>query len=268
FAPLVQGLSVVDLERFLAVLFPTEYGQYDATSFDEWASILKIAHNWEFESIVKLALEKIEPVSSPVDKVVLGKTYDIPEWATEARILLCRREEPITLEEASRMGMEEVVNISQTRHCIRSSEIRSGMQDSTIRSILSGEQEEENVAAEVAPPFDTSQGERLDLTSTLGQPPVKDGLADDKDRRICRALELRAEVKALKDQLASVKESEDLEIQIDNLEDEYLELYRGNVITCFVVACNDDPAFLQVFSLKEALIPYVMATVTTPIMPA
>ncbi|TFK64834.1 hypothetical protein BDN72DRAFT_924091 [Pluteus cervinus] len=112
FAPLVQGLSVIDLERFLAILFPTEYGQYDATSFDEWASILKVAHNWEFESIVKLALEKIEPLSSPVDKVVLGKTYNIPEWATGARVLLCRREEPITLEEASRMGMEEVVNIS------------------------------------------------------------------------------------------------------------------------------------------------------------
>ncbi|TFK62046.1 hypothetical protein BDN72DRAFT_740867, partial [Pluteus cervinus] len=119
FAPLVQGISVVDLERFLAVLFPTEYGQYEATSFDEWASILKVAHDWEFESIVKLALEKIEPVSSPVDKVVLGKAYNIPEWAIEARVLLCRREEPITLEEASRMGMEEVVNISQARHHIR-----------------------------------------------------------------------------------------------------------------------------------------------------
>ncbi|TFK57827.1 hypothetical protein BDN72DRAFT_907448, partial [Pluteus cervinus] len=85
FAPLVQGVSAVDLERFLAILFPAEYGQYDATSFDEWASILKVAHQWEFESIFKLALEKIELVSSPVEKVVIGKAYDIPEWATEAR---------------------------------------------------------------------------------------------------------------------------------------------------------------------------------------
>ncbi|TFK64835.1 hypothetical protein BDN72DRAFT_250867 [Pluteus cervinus] len=100
------------------------------------------------------------------------------------------------------------------------------MQDSTIRSILSGEQEEEeNVVAQVALPPDASQTAHSDSTITLGQSPVED--ADHKDRRICRALELRTELKALKDQLAAVKESEDLETQIDNLEDEYLELYTG-----------------------------------------
>ncbi|TFK61057.1 hypothetical protein BDN72DRAFT_485098 [Pluteus cervinus] len=230
FAPLVQGITVVDLERFLATLFPTEYGQYDATSFDEWASILKVAHYWEFESIIKLALEKIEPVSSPVDKVVLGKTYNIPEWAVEARVLLCRREEPITLEEASRMGIEEVVNISTTRHRIRSSEIRFGMQDSTIRSILSGEEdEEENVVAEVAlpPAVPEAADSDPDSTTTLSQSSVKDAPVDRKDPRICRAIELRTELKVLKKQLAAAKESEDVETQIDDLEEEYLRLYKG-----------------------------------------
>ncbi|TFK58604.1 hypothetical protein BDN72DRAFT_851670, partial [Pluteus cervinus] len=249
FAPLVQGISVIDLERFLATLFPTEYGQYDATSFDEWASILKVAHHWQFESIVKLALEKIEPVSSPVDKVVLGKTYNIPEWATEARVILCRREEPITLEEASRMGMEEVVSISQTRHHIRSSEIRSGMQDSTIRSLLSGEQHDERLdrVAEIVPLPDVSQVAHSDSTITSGQ--STDAAPEDrKDPRICRALELREQLKTLKSQLAALRkpaadewgvlqindshqlllaESEEVEIQIDDLEEEYTELYQG-----------------------------------------
>ncbi|TFK65793.1 hypothetical protein BDN72DRAFT_772918, partial [Pluteus cervinus] len=249
FAPLVQGISVVDLERFLATLFPTEYGQYDATSFDEWASILKVAHHWEFRSIIKLALEKIEPVSSPVDKVVLGRTYNIPEWAIEARVLLCRREEPITLEEASRMGMEEVVNISQTRHHIRSSEIRSGLQDSTIRSLLSGEQSDEQLtgitetASLIVP--GVSQAAHSDSTTALGEAPAGDASVVHKDLRISRAIELRAQLKVLKSQLASLnarpgmgglalgKEAEDVEIQIDDLEEQYFALYDGNGLSVF-----------------------------------
>ncbi|TFK64824.1 hypothetical protein BDN72DRAFT_962946 [Pluteus cervinus] len=234
FAALVQGVSAVDLERFLAVLFPTEYGQYEATSFDEWASILKVAHNWEFESIVKLALEKIEPVSSPVDKLILGRTYNIPGWATEARVLLCRREEPITQEEGCRMGTEEVVNISQARHHIRSSEIRPGVQDSTIHSILSREQDEdpkENVVVEIALPPDTSQGVLSDSAAILGESPVESKPAVHRDPRLSRAIELRTQLEALKYRLVLVKESEDVETQIDDLEDEYLELYKAKRAT-------------------------------------
>ena len=81
------------------------------------------------------------------------------------------------------MGLEEVVNISRTRHRIRSSEVLSEIQDSTIHSILSGKSDQEDsimVAAEVASP-------------------------PDKDHRICRALELRTELKVLKDELYQVQ---------------------------------------------------------------
>ncbi|TFK58660.1 hypothetical protein BDN72DRAFT_829558 [Pluteus cervinus] len=247
FAPLVQGVSAVDLERFLAILFPAEYGRYDATSFDEWASILKVSHQWEFESIFKLALEKIELVSSPVDKVVIGKAYDIPEWATEARVLLCRREEPITLEEALRMGIEEAMSISTTRHRIRSSEVRPGMQDSTIRSLLSGERDKENLDAaadsEVTSPPDASHGAPLGSTTTLGETPVENAPVVNKDPRLSRGLELRLQLISLRNRLgllnghgtrnpaqlnsASLAESEDVETQMDNLEEEYRRLYTN-----------------------------------------
>ncbi|TFK62053.1 hypothetical protein BDN72DRAFT_777577, partial [Pluteus cervinus] len=258
FAPLVKGVSVVDLERFLAVLLPTEYGQYEATSFDEWASILKVAHQWEFESIFKLALENIEPVSSPVDKVVIGNAYKIPDWATEARILLCRREEPITLEEAVRMGIEEAMNISTTRHRIRSSEVRPGMKDSTIRSFLSGDpepgarEEDSNAVAEVVLPPDPQKKVPSDSATTLGESPEVGPPVIDKDPRICRALELRMQLKVLKGQLRGLKRghssaqpdskgSEELEIQIDDLEDEYLELYSGNILSDSFTICDHNP---------------------------
>ncbi|TFK67233.1 hypothetical protein BDN72DRAFT_753217, partial [Pluteus cervinus] len=117
---LVENITPTDLERFLTVLFPTEYGRYDANNVEEWTSILKVAHDWEFESVRRLAIEQIEPIATPVDKVVLGETYTIPGWAEDGRVQLCIRQEPITLIEALRLGIEEVVKISTARHHIRS----------------------------------------------------------------------------------------------------------------------------------------------------
>ncbi|TFK67229.1 hypothetical protein BDN72DRAFT_752621, partial [Pluteus cervinus] len=115
----VRDITAVDLERFLAVLFPTNYQRWDAIAVDEWASILKVAYQWEFQSIYGLALGQIEPHATPVDLVVLGGQYNIPGWMEAGRLQLCRREDPITLEEALRMGMEEAIRISAARHHIR-----------------------------------------------------------------------------------------------------------------------------------------------------
>ncbi|TFK61054.1 hypothetical protein BDN72DRAFT_849993 [Pluteus cervinus] len=225
--------SVVDLERFLGVIFPTQYGHYDANSFDEWASILKVATQWEFESIVKLALERIEPLSSAVDKVVLGKDYNMPEWAIEGRVQLCRREEPITMEEAIRMGMEEVVNISTTRHHIRPSELSPELQDSTIRSILSGEEQEREAAHNIG-----IQPQALQKSKS------RDLFSEHYEKTISLALEFRKQRNTLQSRLAVltvqkegcpdgagevlIDEIEELELQIDALEERYVNLYSGS----------------------------------------
>ena len=108
----------------------------ELSSLDEWASVLKVAHHWDFGAIVELAFEKIEPLASPVDKILFGKDYNMREWIAEGRIELCRRERPIILEEAFRLGMAEVVNISTTRESIRSSEVPPEIDDSDIHHLL------------------------------------------------------------------------------------------------------------------------------------
>ncbi|TFK61055.1 hypothetical protein BDN72DRAFT_828546 [Pluteus cervinus] len=241
FALLLKGISAVDLERFLGLLFPTEYGQYDATSFDEWASILKVSHLWEFKAIFKLALQKIKPLSASVDKVVLGKAYNIPEWATEGRVQLCRRDEPITLEEAIRMGMEEVVNISKTRHHIRPSEMSPETQDSTIRSLLSGERPRKTGAHEIPTRPNALQDPTVPTTTTSFNMFCNQ---NQKNETVSRALDFRKQRHVLKNQLAVLNEQkaehlatsdgnvlteeiEELVLQIDRVEDGYVDLYKG-----------------------------------------
>ena len=106
---------------------------------EEWASVLKVAHQWEFESIRSLALGQIGPHATPVDLVVLGMRYGMVSWVQAGRVQLCRREEPLTHQEAARMGIEEVTNISATRHHIRPSEVRPEVNDHKIISFLQGD---------------------------------------------------------------------------------------------------------------------------------
>ncbi|TFK65317.1 hypothetical protein BDN72DRAFT_205505 [Pluteus cervinus] len=133
---LLKDITALDLERFLAVIFPKNCRRWEFTTVDEWTSILKVARQWEAQSVYELALEQIEPNATAVDLVVLGAQYNIPEWLKMGRLGLCRRDEPLTFDEAARMGMEEAIKISAARHHIRPSEVRPDVKDSTILPLL------------------------------------------------------------------------------------------------------------------------------------
>ncbi|KDQ59110.1 hypothetical protein JAAARDRAFT_33840 [Jaapia argillacea MUCL 33604] len=115
----LDGVKAIDFERFLGVIYPSRFDKNDASTFDEWSSILHLAAKWGYESIRSLAIREIFPLSSPIDKIVLGRKYDIPDWLRDAYVAVCERREPISLEEAMRLGLEEVVKISKARHELR-----------------------------------------------------------------------------------------------------------------------------------------------------
>lgn len=86
-----------------------------ASTVAEWTAILDLAANWNFKSIKALAIKKLACIASPIDKIVLGRKYDIEAWLGDAYEAVCIRDEPLTLEEGNRLGMEDVINISATR---------------------------------------------------------------------------------------------------------------------------------------------------------
>jgi hypothetical protein len=57
-------------------------------------------------------------IASPIDKIVLGRKHDIEEWLGDAYEAVCVRDEPLTLEDGMRLGMEDVIKISATRQRI------------------------------------------------------------------------------------------------------------------------------------------------------
>jgi hypothetical protein len=104
---------------FYLTIIISKFGVYAATSVTEWSSVLDLAAKWKFEAIKALAIEKLAVLVSPIDKIVLGRRYDIVEWLKDAYKAVCEQPSVLTLEEAMRLGMEDVVTISFLRQEIR-----------------------------------------------------------------------------------------------------------------------------------------------------
>ncbi|KZP08639.1 hypothetical protein FIBSPDRAFT_802855 [Athelia psychrophila] len=113
---ILVDVKVADFDHFLSILYPSEYGVYTATSVEEWTSILHLAIRWGFESIKNLSIERLSPIASDIDKIVLGRQYAIDEWLGDAYLAICSREECLSKEEGRRMQVDDIIEISAIRH--------------------------------------------------------------------------------------------------------------------------------------------------------
>lgn len=80
-----------------------------------WSNLLSIATRFCFDDIRKRAITHLSATLSPVEKIYHGKKYDIPDWLPEAYKSICKRREPITLDEAERIGWQTAVLLGNAR---------------------------------------------------------------------------------------------------------------------------------------------------------
>ncbi|KAH9938542.1 uncharacterized protein B0H18DRAFT_18687 [Fomitopsis serialis] len=116
----LDGTRSIDMERFLSILYPPRIGHYDLKTTDEWASVLELAHKWQFDSICELVADRLPQVASLVDQIILGRRYGLEEMLLSARVRLCEREAPISLEEGRRLGLDECIVVGEVRQKARS----------------------------------------------------------------------------------------------------------------------------------------------------
>jgi hypothetical protein len=87
-------------------------------SSEEWKYVLHLSTRWDFASIRRLALKKIQPPTAH-DQLILARTYSVDHWVVPALSALCERETPLSLEEARQMDIEDVVLVAIVREDIR-----------------------------------------------------------------------------------------------------------------------------------------------------
>jgi hypothetical protein len=110
---------------FYALLLSTlnnfrKYSLYDAT-IEEWTSILKLAHQWDFIGVKALALRELEQLKIPaLQKIVIYHSYAIDRRLLQAAYTaFAIRDEPITLEEGQELGLETALQLARAREVVR-----------------------------------------------------------------------------------------------------------------------------------------------------
>ncbi|VDC03807.1 unnamed protein product [Peniophora sp. CBMAI 1063] len=112
-------VSEADMDAFLAILYNKNFQGHDLKTYVEWESVLRLATRWAFDSIRTLALDKLEPLASPLQKLVLARAFDVPCWIQPAIVSLCMRKEALSLAEGSLLSMSDVIVIAAAREAVR-----------------------------------------------------------------------------------------------------------------------------------------------------
>ena len=85
--------------------------------FTDWTSVLKLSTMWGFDLLRDLAIRTMTelPGVSPVEKAALANEYKIDQWLLPALKELAQREEPISINEAHRLGWEMALQMAAVR---------------------------------------------------------------------------------------------------------------------------------------------------------
>ncbi|TFY58447.1 hypothetical protein EVG20_g8144, partial [Dentipellis fragilis] len=115
----LKDVECSEFDAFLSILYPTKFHECDVTTVEGWTSVLRLSAKWSFSSVRTLATGALQRIASPVDKVVLGRTYDIGAWLRPNLVALCDREQPLTMDEGLRLGVRDVILITSVRESLR-----------------------------------------------------------------------------------------------------------------------------------------------------
>ncbi|KAG8688285.1 hypothetical protein FRC09_012986 [Ceratobasidium sp. 395] len=112
----MEGVSASDFECLLTVLYATRFSTYQPTP--EASLIIpafRLANKWNFEDLRNYLLPLAEKELSDIDKIVFAQEFGIKEWLAPAHTKLCQRAEPLTTDEAVKLGVHSLLLISRMR---------------------------------------------------------------------------------------------------------------------------------------------------------
>ncbi|QRV93149.1 The BTB (BR-C, ttk and bab)/POZ (Pox virus and Zinc finger) domain [Ceratobasidium sp. AG-Ba] len=131
---MLEGVSASDFECLLEVLYattPTSFFSHFSTQQPAPEASLvipafRLANKWSFDDLRNYLLPLAEKELNDVDKIVFGREFDIKAWLAPAHSSLCLRNEPITDEEAAKLGTNSVALISRLREELRQGTVPPG----------------------------------------------------------------------------------------------------------------------------------------------
>ncbi|KAJ7763591.1 hypothetical protein DFH07DRAFT_956402 [Mycena maculata] len=112
----LEGISSVDFERLLAVLYPLE-NPMPTFSKDHWISVLKLATLWRLLATRALAIHHLDTeVKNSAEGIVLARTYHVAAWLRSGYEALARGTHgAMSLTDAEMIGWDTATKIYRIR---------------------------------------------------------------------------------------------------------------------------------------------------------
>lgn len=92
-------------------------------SIQYWIDLLSISTKYELDLIIPIAIKGIDafrPEIDPVEKYVLAIQHTVKQWEAPSFDALCQRPDPLTVEEAEKLGVVVATGVFRERERIHS----------------------------------------------------------------------------------------------------------------------------------------------------
>ncbi|KAF5384501.1 hypothetical protein D9757_006413 [Collybiopsis confluens] len=116
--PRVTHLYDVEPHQFdlvLSLLYPKNLLEHEPKTTSDWSSVLHVAHALTMSQIRALALSHLATLASPADKIELANKYNVREWLFDSYMELSLRMQGLSVEEASKVGVEGTLLITDMK---------------------------------------------------------------------------------------------------------------------------------------------------------
>jgi hypothetical protein len=87
---------------------------------EDWTAVLALAHRWDFAAIRAVAIGELVAITTPIDRLVLARDYNIGEWLAGAYLDVCQASEYPSDEDCLRLDRATIVMIGRAREALRS----------------------------------------------------------------------------------------------------------------------------------------------------
>ncbi|KAH7338076.1 hypothetical protein B0J17DRAFT_660678 [Rhizoctonia solani] len=120
----LKGVAASDFEALLATLYasyhPTHPGQIaPGLENSVLLAAFRLVHMWNFSDLRVYLLPVVEGALGDIDRILFAREFDVQSWLAPAHKNLCQRPEPLTIEEAKKLGFDSLLLISRMREMFR-----------------------------------------------------------------------------------------------------------------------------------------------------
>ncbi|RXW20424.1 hypothetical protein EST38_g5413 [Candolleomyces aberdarensis] len=126
----LDDVSADEFRSFLKAVYPKVTHSYLSLAKDDWLSVLKLSTKWLFNDLRKKAIEELSWLSlDPIERIQLGKEFDVEAWLLSGCRDLVSRESVISIEDAEKINWKVAINLYIIRDGVKTEALADAIDD-------------------------------------------------------------------------------------------------------------------------------------------